>query len=175
MSDHPTPDEATRALHDVERGKDQTFDSVGISLWVRVVFGVAIFLALAAPDLLGRHAAAWTGVALALIVVVYAVMLRSRRGSTVLGQPTRLRREEISPRFAMTGRLIMLAVLVIGIVIAFIPHGQLSVPYLRTAIGAVLGLGLIIFGDRYQRAMISHARRDHAEPKTDGEGVGGSR
>lgn len=183
MSDRPTPDEAARALRDVERRKDQTFESVGVSLWVRVVFGVVIFLTLAAPDFFGTQVTAWTSWPLALIAVGYVVMLNSRRGSVILGQPTRLRREEISPRFTVTGRLVLLAVLAIGIVIAFIPHGQLSVPYLRTIIGAVLGLALIIFGDRSQRAMISHARRDHAarnagreaDEPTDGEGAGGSR
>lgn len=175
MSDRPTPDEAARALHDVERRRDQTFGSVGIALWVRVVFAVAIFLALAAPDFLGPRAAAWTGWPLAVIAVGYVAMLNSRRGSAVLGQPTRLRREEISPRFAMTGRLVLLAVLVIGIILAFLPHGQLSVPYLRTIIGALAGIALIIFGNRSQKAMISLARRDRGEPKSDGEGAGGSR
>ena len=75
----------------------------------------------------------------------------------------------------VTGRLVILAVLVIGIVLAFVPHGQLSVPYLRTIIGGVIGLALIIFGDRAQRAIVSRTRRDHADRATDGEGAGGSR
>lgn len=176
MSDRPTPDEAARALRGVERRKDQAFASVGVSLWVRVVFAVAIFVVLAAPDFFGPEATTWTSWPLALIAVVYVIMLNSRRGSTVLGQPARLRREEISPRFAVTRRLVLLAILLIGIVIAFIPHGQLDVPYLRTIVGAVLGLALITLGNRYQRAMNSLARRDRAEPTPDNEeDTGGTR
>jgi hypothetical protein len=175
MSDHPTPDEAARALRDVERRKDQTFGSVGASLWVRVVFASAIFLMLAAPDFLGPTVATWASWPLALLAVIYAMMLNSRRGSAVLGQRTRLRREAISPSFTATRRLVLLAILVIAIVVAFIPHGQLSVPYLRTIIGAVLGLALVLFGNRYQRAMVSLARRDRIEREPDREDAGGSR
>jgi uncharacterized membrane protein YraQ (UPF0718 family) len=162
-------------MRDVERRKDQTFDSLGVALWVRVVFGVVIFAALAAPDFLGAQASAWSAWPLTIIAVAYAIMLNSRRGSAVLGQPTRLRREEISTRFATIRRLVLMGVLVIGIVVAFIPHERLDVPYLRTGIGAVVGLALILFGDRYQKAMNSLARRDRAGHTPDGEGAGGTR
>lgn len=175
MPDRPTPDEAARALRDVDLRKDQTFESVGVPRWIRVVFGLVIFATLAAPDFFGQQVVAWTSWPLALVTVGYVAMLNSRRGSVVLGQPARLRREEISPRFALTGRLVPLAVLVIGIVVAFVPQGQPSVPYLRTIIGAVLGLALIIFGDRAQRALLSHARRDRAGRTAEGDGAGGLR
>lgn len=175
MSHRPTPDEAAGALRDVERRKDQSFDSAGVSLWVRVVFAAAIFLMLAAPDYLGPKVTAWTSWPVALLAVIYVMMLNSRRGSAVLGQRTRLRREEISPSFVAARRLVLLAIVVIGIVVAFIPHGQLSVPYLRTIIGAVLGLALVLFGNRYQRAMVSLARRDRIERETGREDAGGSR
>lgn len=174
MSHGPTPDEAADALRDVKRRKDQAFGSAGVSLWVRVVFAAAIFLMLAAPDFLGPKVTAWTSWPLALLAIIYAVMLNSRRGSAVLGQQTRLRREEISPSFVASRRLVLLAILVIGIVVAFIPHGQLSVPYLRTTIGAVLGLALVLFGNRYQRAMVSLARRDRIEQETSREDASGS-
>ncbi|HEY3686050.1 MAG TPA: hypothetical protein VGL93_23670 [Streptosporangiaceae bacterium] len=175
MSDRPTPEEAARALRDVERRKDQTVNSVGVALWVRIVFGIAIFVALAAPDSFGSQVTTWSAWPLTLIAVAYVIMLNSRRGSAVLGQPARLRGEEISPRFAATRRVVLMVVLAVGIVVAFIPHGRLDVPYLRTVIGAVAGLALVVFGDRYQKAMNSFARRDRAARTPDGEGAGGTR
>ena len=77
----------------------------------------------------------------------------------MLGRPARLRKEEISPRFTRYHRLVILVVMLIGIAGAFVPHGP-SVPYLRTAIGAVLGIGLIVFGRRVQRTLLAAARPD---------------
>jgi hypothetical protein len=158
MSDRPTADEAARALDDVDRRRSQTFDSVGESRWVGVVFGVAIFLFLAAPDFFGQGVTVWTSWAFTAIVVLYSVMLRSRRGAAVLGRRTRLRRQEISPRFALYHRVVIAAVLVVGLVSLFVPHPHLAVPYLRTIVGALLGGALIVFGPSLQTGLLSLAR-----------------
>ncbi|GHJ41007.1 hypothetical protein [Streptomyces sp. TS71-3] len=163
MTERPTPDEAARSLHDVGIRRDQTFDSVHDARWVEVFFGVAIFLLVAAPDFFGSGSAIWTSWGIAALAVAYAVLLRTRRGSAFLGRPTRLRGDQISPRFTRYHRLVILAVMVIGLVGAFIPHGNLSVPYLRTAIGAVLGLVLILFGRRIQRSLLAAARPGTAD------------
>lgn len=166
MTEHPTPAEAARALREVGQRKDQTFGSVRDPLWVRVVFGVAIFLVLAAPDFAGPGAIEWTSWGFAAIAVGYAVMLNTRRGSAVLGRPARLRRDAFSPRFMLIRRLILMGILAVGVVMAFIPHTYLNVPYLRTIAGAVLGLALIIFGPAYQRWLITLARRSPDRGKT---------
>lgn len=71
-------------------------------------------------------------VAFAAVAVGYAVLLRSRRGSALLGRRTRVRQDAVSPRFALWSRVIILAVLALGIVAAFVPHPGMSVPYART-------------------------------------------
>lgn len=138
-----------------------TLTNTAPALWVRVMFGTAIFLALAGPDLLGPEAAQWAKAPVWVVAAVYVVMARTQRGSAMLGHPTRLRREELSPRYMSALRWALLSVLVAGAVLAFVPHPQLSVPYLWTGVGATLALALIIFGGRMQQAMLSYARAPH--------------
>lgn len=163
MSDQPTPAEAARALHDVERRKDQTFEAMQDSLWVRVIFGIAIFVLLAVPDFAGPDASIWASWAFTAIVLAYAVMARTRRGASVLGRSARMRERDLLPRrFPVARRLVLLGVMVIGVVAAFVPHGHLDLPYWRTGVGAVLGLVLIFLTPAYQRLLASLARRDRA-------------
>ncbi|WP_030911260.1 hypothetical protein [Streptomyces sp. NRRL F-5126] len=158
MTDRPAPAEAARALQDAGARRDQAFDSATDAPWVYAVFGAALFLLMAAPDFLGDGADAWTSWALAALAIGYAAMLRTRRGSTLLGRPNRLRREEISPKFTRYHRLGILAVVVLGLVLTFVAHGDLSVPYLRTILGAVLGGVCVFFGRRLQRSLLAAAR-----------------
>lgn len=172
MTDRPTPEEAARALQDVERRREQGLESVGLALWVRIVFAVVIFADLAAPDFFGSEVRSWTSTVFAVAAVAYVVMLRTRQGSTILGRPTRLRRQEISPRFVLTARLAILAVVIIGAVIAFTPHASLyeTVPYLSTGIGAVFAIVLVFGGDRLQRALVSQARTTRPAQRNDAGG-----
>jgi peptidoglycan/LPS O-acetylase OafA/YrhL len=166
--DRPTPAEAARALQEAEHRKDQVVASVRESRWVAVVFGIVLFLYLAAPDFFGPEVTKWTSPVLAVLSVTYAVLLNTRRGSALLGRPTRLRKEEISPRFAAAARGVLLLALVVGIVAAFVPHPDLPLPYWRTVAGVLLGGFVIIFGRRCEQALLSFARRGSAE----GNGAG---
>ncbi|MCX4725627.1 hypothetical protein OHB13_16600 [Streptomyces sp. NBC_00440] len=157
MTRHPTPAEASRALQDVQRRREEALGSARDSRWVAVLFGLAVFALLAAPDFFGQRVESVVNIAFAAIAVAYAVLLRSRRGSAVLGRPTRVRHDAVSPRFALWSRVAILAVVVLGAVAAFVPHQDLSVPYARTVIGAVLGAVLILFGSRLQRGLASLA------------------
>ncbi|MGY1433687.1 hypothetical protein [Streptomyces reniochalinae] len=168
MTDRPTPAEAARALEEAEHRKDQVFSSVRESRWVAVVFGTGLFVCLAAPDFFGSEATQWTSPLLAVLSVTYAVMLNTRRGSALLGRPTRLRRAEISPRFATVTRVVLLVLLAAGIAAAFLPRPDLPLPYWRTVAGALLGGFLIVFGHRAEQALLSFARRG----RTEGNGVG---
>jgi hypothetical protein len=158
MSDRPTSQEAAQALREVDRRHEQALrGSAGQSRWVGVLFGVAVFALLAAPDFFGRTVTSWTSWAFTAVVAAYAVLLRTRRGAAVLGRPNRLRTREISPRFALGARLTILAVFLIGVAGAFVPHPHLSFPYGRTIVGAVLGAALIVFGERWERGLRSLA------------------
>ncbi|WP_328332268.1 MULTISPECIES: hypothetical protein [unclassified Streptomyces] len=163
MSRHPSPSEASRALRDVQRRREEALGSARDSRWVAVLFGVAVFALLAAPDFFGQGVESVVNIAFAAVAVAYAVLLRSRRGSAVLGRRTRVRQDAVSPRFALWSRVIILAVLVLGVVGAFVPHPGLSVPYARTVVGAVLGAVLILFGSRLQRGLASLAAGGEGE------------
>ncbi|CDR09363.1 hypothetical protein [Streptomyces iranensis] len=174
MSERMTPPaEAARALRDVERRRDQARASEQESRWVSVVFGVAIFAQMAAPDFVGDDVRSWISMAIAVLSLVYMVMLRTPRGGALLGRPTRVRRDEISPRFVRLAQLVMVAVAVICFLATrFLPHGPF--PYTGTVVGAVIGATLILFGRNLQRAMNSLAFRGDGKSGLDG-GTYGSR
>lgn len=166
MSDRPTPDEAARALRDVGQREDQALDSVHEARWVRVVLGVAIFLFLAAPDFLGAHASTWTSPGFAVLVLGYAVLLRTRRGSALLGRPVQMRGDVVPRRFAVTARLVIAALVALSLLSLFVAHPHLDIPYWRTAMGAILGLLLIFFGRQLQEGLLVLVKR--SRPHHDG-------
>ncbi|AQW51223.1 hypothetical protein ACIQPP_36795 [Streptomyces violaceusniger] len=159
MSDRVTPPaEAARALRDIEQRRGQARASVQESRWVGVMFGVAIFAELAAPDFFGDDVRSGISLAVTALIVAYAVMLRTPRGGALLGRPTRVRRSEISPRFARPAQLTIVAVVLIGFVGApFLPDHLF--PYAGAVAGAVLGATLIIFGRSLRRGLNSLAMR----------------
>ncbi|KIF74756.1 hypothetical protein QR77_13780 [Streptomyces sp. 150FB] len=154
----PTPAEAARALDSVGRREDQALDSVRDSRWVHVVFGIVIFAFLAAPDFLGADASTWTSLGFTVLVVGYAVMLRTRRGAAMLGRPAKVRPAAVPRKFARYARLVILAVAAVGLVGLFVPHPDLGFSYWGTATGAVLGLLLIFFGRQLQNSLLHLAR-----------------
>lgn len=159
MADRPTPGEAARALHEVTTRTDQVVGSMRRSRWVDIVFGVAIFAMLAAPDFLGAGATAVVSTIFLVLVVGYSWLGRSRWGGAILGQPTRVRREAISPRFGVPAVAVLLVAMLVGIVVPVLGlHPLAGVPYWRTVLGAVLGLALIVFGRSLQAGVNSLAR-----------------
>ncbi|MER5439870.1 hypothetical protein [Streptomyces sp. NPDC002790] len=163
-SHEPAPDEAAKAaqaLHGIEQRRAQAHDGTGTARWVDMVFGVLTFAVLAAPDFFGSDVAGWTTPAFSALAIAYYVLLNTRRGSALLGQRARLRRSEISGRFALISRVVLLAALALGIAVALLqPDLGVHVPYWRTALGVVLGGALIFFGGRMQRALASTATRE---------------
>lgn len=159
MSNRPaSAAEAARALQDVEQRRHQAQTSEQESRWMSVVFGVALFAELAAPDFFGegvRSGASWVVTAL---IVAYAVMLRTPRGGALLGRTTHVRKRELSSRFVVSAQLAIAAVVLIGFVGAhFLDDGLF--PYAGTVLGAVLGGTLILFGRGLRQALNSLAVR----------------
>lgn len=175
-SDDPRPsaDEAARALRDIDRHRGQARGAATHARWVDVVFGVVFFAAFAAPDFFGHTVVQWSSNGLTAFGLLYAVLLRTRRGTALLGQPVRPRKEELSKSFRVGARLTILAAVLAGFAVILLqPDWHLDVPYLRTAVGAVVGGGLALFGPRMQRALLSAAARSH--PRTGESTVHGTR
>ena len=158
MANQPTPDEAARALNDVEQRRKQAAGSTRGSLWVDAVSGVLIFVLSASADFFGRDASAWFSWALIAFGLAYIVLLRTRRGSALLGRPTRVRRDALSPLYRRVPTLAFLGVIVI--VVALTITGVVpQVPYATTILGAVFAIILIVFGRKIQDGMNSLATR----------------
>ncbi|MBY8856043.1 hypothetical protein K7711_06100 [Nocardia sp. CA2R105] len=167
MANNPTPSEAARALRDVTERTNQAVDSTQRARWVDIVLGVAIFVMLAAPDFLGKHAAAVSTLIIVVITVGYSWLGRTRRGAAVFGQPARVRRQAISRRFSIPAVTLLLGVMALGIALPLLGlHPLAGVPYWRTILGAVLGLTLIVFGRRLQNTLNALAHNGH-RPESD--------
>ncbi|MCZ1008072.1 hypothetical protein [Streptomyces lydicus] len=152
----PSAEEAARALSDIDRNREQVPGSATNSRWVYVVFGVVFGALFAAPDYFGEEAAAWSSAAYGVLGVGYVVLLNTRKGSAALGQPVRVRRQEISGSFRGYALATLLVVLLAGFALQLLqPHWSLDVPYWRTAVGVVGGGALALFGQSWQRSMLS--------------------
>ncbi|MEU1486409.1 hypothetical protein [Streptomyces sp. NPDC005752] len=162
MSVHPnpTPDEAARTLRDVEQRRIQAAEGSGGARWVYVVLGLAAFLLLAAPDWVGDDAQAWVSIGYAALAVAYVVLLRTRRGSALLGHRTGRRKEELDGAFLRRRRLTLLAVMATGLVISVLgSRVSLDLPYWRSGAGALLGAAVIFLGPAWDQAVRARAVR----------------
>ncbi|MFE3250930.1 hypothetical protein [Streptomyces sp. NPDC059209] len=175
MSAHqsPTPDEAAHTLRDVEQRRIQAAVDSGGARWVYVVLGLAAFLLLAAPDWVGDDAQAWVSIGYAVLAVAYVILLRTRRGSALLGHRTGRRKGELDGAFLRRRRLALLGVMAIGLVLSVLgSRVSLDVEYWRTGIGALLGAAVIFLGPTWDRAVRTRAVRGG---RAGGEGPGAAR
>lgn len=167
MISQPSPEEAAAALRTVGESRERALTSgQGEARWVDVVAGVALFLYSASVDFLPQSAP-WRDIVLAVLVVGYVALLRTRRGSALAGQQARLSRQDVSPRFAVSVRLIA-GLVVAGSMVAVLVLGRtgtnVEVPYLSTALGAVMAIVLIAFGPRLRAGMNRLARKGSDRP-----------
>ena len=160
MAEHPSPEEAARALRDVDRRRDQALDELHGAKWVDVAFALVVFLYLASADFL-PSAAEWKGLVLAVLVVGYVLMLRSRRGAALLGHRVRVDKSAIRPRFAFGVALVFVVVCVAAAVALALTH--VRIPYGNTILGAVLAIVLIAFGQHLRRGLATLIRRSRSE------------
>jgi len=153
----PTPDEAARALHQVDRSGEQAIGSVSDALWVRVAFGLLLVAYLASHDFLGSDARSWVSIGFALLMVTYAVLLRTRRGASALGRPARVDRRAIAPNYAL---LVLLGIVVLALAAGFAgARSSVHVPYWHTGLGVALAALLVFFGPAMERALLSLGKR----------------
>ncbi|GAA1137415.1 hypothetical protein GCM10009630_40550 [Kribbella jejuensis] len=166
MTEQPSADEAARALQDVDRRRDQAMDSLQGGKWVDVVFAVVIFLYLASADFL-PSVAEWKGLALAVLVVAYVLLLRTRRGAAWLGHSVRVDKSAIRPKFVV-GVWLVLVLLVAATVALSLLH--VHIPYGNTILGAVLAIVLIVLGRQLRRGLAALSRRSRSGGAADGDG-----
>ncbi|GAA2352588.1 hypothetical protein SVIO_003780 [Streptomyces violaceusniger] len=143
-------------LRNVNRRTEQARGSLRAAptpRWLDWLFGMAIFLYGASHGFF-PNSAVWGGWAFGALVVGYVVLLRTRRGSALLGQPVRIRRQAISSRFVLIARLTIAAVVAASVVMVVL---DIHVPYLSTNLGAVLAIALIGFGPRLRAGLAALA------------------
>ncbi|ATY12627.1 hypothetical protein CU254_20840 [Amycolatopsis sp. AA4] len=161
MAEHPSPEEAARALREVDRRRDQALGALHGAKWVDVVFALVVFLYLASADFL-PSAAQWKGLVLAALVVGYVLLLRSRRGAAWLGHRVRADRSAVQPR---VGLVVVAACVAAAVAVAFLP---VRIPYGNTILGAVLAIVLIAFGPHLRRGLAALVRRGRSGGAPDG-------
>lgn len=167
MSSHPTPQEATDALRDVDRRTGQAVGSLRTApRWLDVFFGIVFLLYGASSDFL-PGSITWANWILVAIVVVYSLLLRSRRGAALLGQPARVRRAAMSSGFVVGARLVI-GVILVGSIVAILilgaHHANTHVPYLSTIFGVVAAIAMIGFGPQLRAGMAGLATRRAGSP-----------
>ncbi|QPP06201.1 hypothetical protein G4Z16_07110 [Streptomyces bathyalis] len=156
----PTPDEAARALTQVGQREEQAINGgTSDALWVRLVIGLLLFGSLAARDFLGSDANSWISIGFALLIVLYAILLRTRRGSSALGRSARVDMRSATARNS-TGytQWVPFAIVVLALAVG-LTGARLDLPYWHTALGAVLAAILIFFGPALERALLSAGKR----------------
>ncbi|MDJ1137219.1 hypothetical protein [Streptomyces iconiensis] len=164
MTERPTAAEAARALQDVDERRDQAFSSTQREArWVSVVFGIVIFLFLAIPDFLGQEAVSWSSWAFIATFITYGILQRTRRGASVLGRPTSVRKQEFSRQYFRNVLLVLLVLVLTVALAALVPDG-LTVPYWRTGLGVVLGGTLIYFGPRSRDWLFTKTKSGRGGP-----------
>lgn len=165
MAEHPSADEAARALRDVDHRRDQALGSLNGAKWVDVAFALVIFLYLASADFL-PGAAEWKGLALAVLVCGYILLLRTRRGAAWLGHSVRVDKSAIRSRFVLGVWLVFLVVCVAAAIVLGVLHVQ--IPYGNTIMGGVLAIVLILFGQHLRRGLGTLIRRSRSGGAADG-------
>lgn len=151
MSSRPTPQHAAEALRNIDRRTAQGVGSLRESpRWLDVVAGLVLLVYSAVPDFAPR-AATYTNAIFAAVVVGYATLSRTRRGSALLGRPTRVNRGAVSPRFGRIATAVIVAVFLASLgstVILGAMRIDMHIPYLGTVLGVASAVLLIGFGPR---------------------------
>lgn len=165
MAEHPSPEEAARALRDVDHRRDQALGALHGARWVDVMFALVVFLYLASTDFL-PGAAGWKGLVLAGLVLAYVLVLRTRRGATWLGHSVRVDKSAIRPSVALGVGLVFVVVCVAAAAAVALLH--VRIPYGNTILGAVPAIALIGFGRHLRRGLAALIRRSRSGGASNG-------
>jgi hypothetical protein len=152
----PTPEEAAAALRAVHEGRQRVIKSAMGSRWLSIAGGLVVFLYCAATDLFPA-ANPWLTWPVLALVLVAAVGLQTRVGSSLLGRPVAVSSRSLPLTFKW--RLLRIApVLGLGIAAALV--ALLHVPHGGIYYGALAGLYIMFVGPRFQLWLLRRQDRD---------------
>ncbi len=142
----PTPEEAARALQDIEQRRDQVLREGSGPRWMWYLLGAAFVVRGLVADLAGMSAASVVSWAIVAVLAVLVVMQHTRRGAARLGY-----RAMPAWNAFPAWYLGMLAVAAIATVIAAslllgVLVAAFDLPYQQTIVGAGTGLAVALVG-----------------------------
>ncbi|WP_305784548.1 hypothetical protein [Symbioplanes lichenis] len=143
----PTPEEAQRALHDVEARRQETAAAAGwpVAYWIGggvLVAGLGVLY-----DLKPDFSRDWGNV-ITLTLLAIAVLASTRQGSAWFGRPVRARQAPAS-RWPLA--------IIGGVLLAFLAvrAGQWEVPHLVAILGVAAGLLMALAGPWWQHRVLT--------------------
>lgn len=149
----PTPEEAAAALRAVRESRQRVVTSVLRTRWIPIVAGLVVFGYTVAIDLAPGTAPwlTWVVVAVALLL---AVLLRTRIGGSLLGQPVAVSSRSLPAAAWRVAPVIGLSI-VAGVLVPLlhVPHGVICY-------GALAGLYIIFLGPRFQLWLLRRRDKD---------------
>jgi hypothetical protein len=147
----PTPEQAAAALHTVRHGKEQVIESAGWSRRAWIISGLVVFLYCVVIDLV-PSVRSWLHWPLVLGCLAFALVLRTRRGSAMLGRPVSVSNRSL--QVGLRWRLLRLVpLLAIGIGGSLLVN-WLELPHGTIYYGALAGLYLMVLGPKLQLWML---------------------
>ena len=154
----PTPEEAAAALRAVHEGREQVIKhAMGSPRWLWIFSGVYVFLYCAVIDLFPA-VQVWANWVMVVILVVFVVGLRTRKGSAMLGRQVVVSGRSLP--LSLKWRLLRVSpILGVGIVAAVL-IGLFHVPHGPIYYGALAGLYIIFLGPRFQLWLLRRQDKD---------------
>ncbi|MGC4855695.1 hypothetical protein ACLQ24_20455 [Micromonospora sp. DT4] len=148
MSTAPTPEEARRALEDVDRRRDQTATAAGWPWWAWLASGVAAvicgFAADRYPDFVRTY-----GTTIVILLLFAAMFPNTRWGSALLKRPVR-------PRATTDTSILLWSVLGVALLIGGLALASaLDVPHVWVWSGLTVGVLLAAAGPWWQRRVLA--------------------
>lgn len=148
MSTTPTPEEARRALADVDRRREQTAAAAGRSRWAWLAAGVfAAAYGIVAdryPDFVRTY-----GTTIVILLLVAAMIPNTRWGAALLKRPVR-------PRATPDAQSLLWSALVVALLIGGAALATaLEVPHLWVWFGLLAGVLLAVAGPWWQRRVLT--------------------
>jgi hypothetical protein len=146
MAATPTPDEARRALHDVEARRRDTAAAGGwpVGWWIGggvVAAGLGVLY-----DLVPGFARDWGNV-ITLVLLAAVVVTSTRRGSAWIGRSVGPRRAPAGRPLALVGALLL--------VLFAVQVGRWGVPHLTAILGIAGGLLMALAGPWWQHRVLT--------------------
>jgi hypothetical protein len=151
----PTPEEAAAALRAVHEGRERVLRSSMGSRWLWIACGLLVFLYCTVNDLFPATQR-WLTWAVLAVLLLLALGLRTRVGSSLLGRPVTVSRSfpvTLPSRLLRLLPVLGMAVAAALIVLLHVPHGEIYY-------GALAGIYIIVLGPRFRLWLLRRQDKD---------------